>query len=90
MATFVSKYSNLKLTIKATRTILVENQLVVDYGKDIQFTNGSFQTNDKDEINFMRNHPQLKEQFYEVKDIKKHEKKDNLKGKDREMKVAAS
>ena len=75
MATFVSKYGNLKLTIKATRTIIIDNQPVIEHGSHIQFTEGTFITNDKDKINFMRNHPQRNEQFYEFKENKKSENK---------------
>jgi len=88
MATFISKYGNLKLTIKPTKTILVDNQIVVEYGSFVQFTNGSYHTSNKDEINFLRNHPQKNEQFYEMKENNNKEKKTI--SEEKEIKVATS
>ena len=75
MATFVSKYGNLKLVMKPTSQTIVNNQIIIEHGKSVEFSNGSFHTKNPDEIHFLRNHDAKGRMFYEI-DEKDYYKED--------------
>ncbi len=64
---FIARYASLKLVNKATYSKEVEGRVVVVPGKSIQFTNGIYETSDKDEIAFLENHPNFGNVFYRLK-----------------------
>jgi len=77
MAKFISKYLSLKLINRATYTKEVEGRIVVVPGSSIQFTDGVYETKDKDEIAFLENHPNFGSVFVRVdtKEIEEAKKK---------------
>jgi len=66
MAKYISKYSSLKLINKASYTKEVDGRIVVVPGKYIQFTDGIYETKDKDEISFLENHPNFGSVFVRI------------------------
>jgi len=68
MTKYIAKYLQLKLINKASYTKEVEGRIVVVSGKSIQFEDGVYKTNDKDEIAFLDNHPNCGSVFVKVKD----------------------
>jgi hypothetical protein len=88
MATFVSKYHNLKLIVKPTTQIIIDNRPMIQYGSSIQFENGHYDTSNKDEIFFLRNHESKGRLFYEID----NNEKDSPSKKEvkKEIKVATS
>ena len=66
MATFASKYSNLKLVIEPTMAKVENGRQYIQYGKSLTFVNGGYHTTDKDKITFLRNHTGKGRLFYEL------------------------
>lgn len=56
MTKFISKYKHYKLVMIATRKDFVGGIPNIVYGKSIIFKDGEYNTDNKDEIDFMRNH----------------------------------
>ena len=77
MAKFISKYLSLKLINRATYTKEVGGRIVVVPGSSIRFTDGVYETKDKDEIAFLENHPNFGSVFVRVdtKEIEEAKKK---------------
>jgi len=75
MALFSSKYANLEIVIKPARIYIDTNgNRRIDKGKSIQFKNGFYETDDKQEIEYLRDYAKRKQGIViEVKgkDIKK-------------------
>ena len=90
MAKFISKYLQLKLINKASYSKEVEGRVVVVPGKSVQFNNGVYETTDKDEISFLKNHPNFGNIFIEVKekDVEKAQKNFNKTLEDKETEKA--
>ena len=69
---FVSKYPNkmvMRNSVKSTRLIDGVPVAVSEPGNHIYFKNGRFETADKDEAEFLRNHRHFNIEFEEVTDI---------------------
>lgn len=77
MAKYISKYLQLKLINRATYTKEVEGRKEVVPGKSIQFVDGIYETEDKDEIAFLDNHPNCGSVFVRIdkKEIEEAKKK---------------
>lgn len=71
MAEFISKSRRMKLVIKPTYKEIVGAESVIHQGKKIQFENGYYKTEDKEEIAFLRK----KIDGFHVIEITKGEKK---------------
>lgn len=63
---YISKYHNLKLVNKASYSKEVGGKVIVMQGSAIQFENGVYETDDKDEIAFLDNHPNCGNVFINV------------------------
>ena len=63
---YISKYHNLKLVNKASYSKEVGGKVIVMQGSAIQFENGVYETDDKDEIAFLDNHPNCGNVFIKV------------------------
>ena len=56
------------MVVKPTYTTLVNGFPVVTQGKRIKFEDGKLETNDKDEIKFLRTHKNFNNNFFEDKE----------------------
>ena len=95
MNIYYSKYRQLRLIVKASKPVNNGGNLSIIPGKQINFMNGKFSTDDQDEINFIENHPlyknhtivKVKEPVSEkVETIKNEAKKVGSKSKNNEVK----
>lgn len=77
MAKYISQYTSLRLVNRASYTKEVEGRVIVVPGTSIQFTDGAYETEDKDEIVFLENHPNFGSVFVRVdtKEIDEAKKK---------------
>jgi len=87
---YISKYLNLKLVNKASYSKEVDGRVVVVSGSSIQFENGVYETDDKNEIAFLDNHPNCGNVFIKVEKNAAKEKAKMLETlEEREAKVKA-
>ncbi len=87
---YISKYHNLKLVNKASYSKEVGGKVIVMQGSAIQFENGVYETDDKDEIAFLDNHPNCGNVFIKVeKNVAKERAKMLETLEERETKVKA-
>jgi len=56
---FISKYKGHTLIKKIGYKEVINGHLVIYPSERIQFINGVYETNDLDEINFIKNHPEF-------------------------------
>lgn len=59
VARYISKYAQLRLVRKASYNKEIDGRVVAMPGESIQFTDGIFETSDKDVIEFLDNHKNL-------------------------------
>lgn len=78
MAKYISKYLNLRLINKPAYTKEVEGRIVVVPGTYVQFTDGVYETEDKDEIAFLESHPNFGSVFIRVDTKEAEEAKKKL------------
>lgn len=64
--TYVAKYFNLKLVMDSSYYKEVGGKVLPVKGKAIQFEQGQYTTSDKDEIEFLENHPNFGSIFIKV------------------------
>lgn len=67
MAKFVAPSKNLRLVIKPESRQVVDGIVQQIPGKAIKFSNGQYETIDKDELAFLRNHSVYNKDFFEKK-----------------------
>lgn len=63
---FVTRYKELRLVITPTHKVIVGASAQLVPGKSIQFMNGEFETENKEEIDFLMNHKDLNVVFHEA------------------------
>jgi len=70
MATFYTTkgIKEMTMVVKPTYTTLVNGFPVVTQGKRIRFAEGMLETDDKDEIKFLRTHKNFNSNFFEDKE----------------------
>lgn len=66
MSRFLSKSSNLVLCMKPADKSRVDGVVYNQPGEHIRFNNGEYETNDKKEIEFIRNHRLIDSMITEV------------------------
>lgn len=65
MPTYITRIKNYKLIRKPTYQNIINGLPQVVYGEKIKFGNqGKYQTKDKNEIEFLENHPDFNKVFY--------------------------
>lgn len=64
--TYISKYLQLKLVMESSYYKEVAGKVLPVKGKAIQFEQGAYTTSDKDEIEFLENHPNFGSIFIKV------------------------
>jgi hypothetical protein len=87
--TYISRYLELRLVVKASYKKELEGQIVVTPGRSIQFHDGVYETDDQDEIKFLEAHKNFGNIFIRVEkgDAKKQreDKYKDLDTREREM-----
>jgi hypothetical protein len=71
MAKFITRLKNYRLVIEPAAREVVNGRPVIHYGKSIRFEDGYYETKDKSEIEFLKNHSDLNRLFYEEKEKEK-------------------
>ncbi len=69
-AQYISKYLALKLIDKASYSKEVDGKVVVVPGKSIQFNEGTYETDDPNEIKFLDSHPNCGTVFIRVQEVR--------------------
>ena len=67
MAKFIAQCSNQVLCMKPQRVQVVDGIVLPVPGEHIRFNNGEYETNDKKEIEFIKNHRLYQSQIFEDK-----------------------
>ena len=70
MIKFISPYKGLQLTMKPASKSLIDGRIYADTGRHIVFKNGEFGTDNKEEIEYIRNHKRFNVNIFEIKEEK--------------------
>ena len=73
MATFLSKYKELRLIMRASRPINRNGNIEITPSRHINFVNGRYMTDIPDEITFIEMHPEFNRSVFKLKETE-HEK----------------
>jgi len=84
MAKFTSKYKNLRIVIEPDDVEFVKGKTRIVPGKHIQFENNVFTTDDKKEIEFLKNHSDFGRTIFCEDDVIEKAEKIAEKGKEKE------